>query len=163
RQSRASHRAHRPYTGESYHPHRGHSIASGVTTGTSSPTGSAVSVPTSIGMTTGISSSGSTGSASNSSRSYGSATGMSSGSAQAPRSRTGRTAHRRAPMTRLAVPAVAFLLFGASSARAADPLDCVPDSAQVVVVADNPRKLAEAVTGLDAFKQAQTLAPVRQL
>jgi hypothetical protein len=66
-------------------------------------------------------------------------------------------------MTRLAVPAVAFLLFGASSARAADPLDCVPDSAQVVVVADNPRKLAEAVTGLDAFKQAQTLAPVRQL
>ena len=66
-------------------------------------------------------------------------------------------------MTRPALPAVACLLLAVSQARAADPLDCVPDSAQVVVVADNPRKLAEAVTGLDAFRRAQALAPVRQL
>ena len=46
---------------------------------------------------------------------------------------------------------------------AADPLDCVPSSAHVVVVADHPRKLAEAITGLNAFQQAQHLAPVRQL
>src|SRR5262245_27823371 len=66
-------------------------------------------------------------------------------------------------MTRLSLPAVAILLLTGTHARAADPLDYIPNSAQVVVVADNPRKLAEAVTGLDAFKQAQQLAPVRQL
>ena len=68
-------------------------------------------------------------------------------------------------MTRLALALAAVLLVAstATTARAADPLDCVPNSAHVVVVADNPRKLAEVITGLDAFKQAQQLAPVRQL
>jgi hypothetical protein len=41
--------------------------------------------------------------------------------------------------------------------RAADPLDCVPASAQLVAVADGPRKLVEAVTTLDAFRAARTL------
>jgi hypothetical protein len=52
-----------------------------------------------------------------------------------------------------------------SSARldAADPLAFVPPSAHAVVVADDPRKFADAITGLDAFKDAQKLAPVRQL
>jgi hypothetical protein len=40
---------------------------------------------------------------------------------------------------------------------AADVLDCIPPSAQVVVVADHPRKLVEAVTGLEAFQSAQKL------
>jgi hypothetical protein len=64
-------------------------------------------------------------------------------------------------MFRLFLPVV--LLLASSFARAADPLDYVPSSAQVVVVADNPRKLADAITGLDAFKDAQKLAQVRQL
>ncbi len=68
-------------------------------------------------------------------------------------------------MLRLALPVVAFIggLTAPTRLAAADPLECVPSSAQVVVVADNPRKLAEAVTGIDAFKDAQKLAPVRQL
>ncbi len=69
-------------------------------------------------------------------------------------------------MFRLVLATMVFLTGGlTSSARlaAADPLDCVPLSAQMVLVADNPRKLAEAITGLDAFKDAQKLAPVRQL
>jgi len=65
-------------------------------------------------------------------------------------------------MIRLACSLVAALLFAVTS-RAADPLDFVPATAGVVVVADNPRLLAETVTGLDAFKQARELAPVRQL
>jgi hypothetical protein len=64
-------------------------------------------------------------------------------------------------MFRLFLPVV--LLLTASFARAADPLDYVPPSAQVVVVADHPRKLADAITGLDVFKDAQNLAQVRQL
>ena len=63
-------------------------------------------------------------------------------------------------MIRLGFPVLAVLLL-ANVTGAADPLEFVPASAGVVVVADNPRKLAEAVTGLDAFKQAQQLAPVR--
>jgi len=69
-------------------------------------------------------------------------------------------------MFRLALVALTLFTGGlTSSARlaAADPLDCVPSAAQVVVVADNPRKLAEAITGLGAFKDAQKLAPVRQI
>lgn len=65
-------------------------------------------------------------------------------------------------MVRVAVLAV-LLLTSSARLNAADPLDCVPPSAQVVIVADNPRKLAEAVTTLDAFKDAQKLAPIRQL
>ena len=61
----------------------------------------------------------------------------------------------------LALGLAAFLCH--SRLRAADPLDFVPPSAQVVVVADDPRKLAEAVTTLDAFKEGRKLAPVRQL
>jgi hypothetical protein len=65
-------------------------------------------------------------------------------------------------MIRLVSSFAAALLL-ASAARAADPLDCVPASAGVVVVVDNPRLLAETITGLDAFQQAQQLAVVRQL
>lgn len=64
-------------------------------------------------------------------------------------------------MIRLVGPVVALLLAG--NARADDPLDYVPASAHVVIVADNPRRLMEAITGLDAFQRAQHLAPVRQL
>jgi hypothetical protein len=46
-------------------------------------------------------------------------------------------------------------------ASAADPLDCVPPSAQVVLVSDSPRKLAEAVTGLAALQTAKTLPQYR--
>jgi len=69
-------------------------------------------------------------------------------------------------MFRLVLTAVALFTGGLTSSarlKAADPLDCVPASAQVVLVAENPRKLAEAVTGLGAFKDAQKLAAVRQL
>ena len=64
-------------------------------------------------------------------------------------------------MTRLSAPVVALLLV--NGAQAADPLDFVPASAHVVVVADNPRRLVEAVTSLDAFQRGQQLAPVRQI
>jgi hypothetical protein len=67
-------------------------------------------------------------------------------------------------MLRLAFAAVTFAGV-ASPARllASDPLDFVPPQAQAVLVAESPRKLAEAVTQLDAFRQAQQLAPVRAL
>jgi hypothetical protein len=65
-------------------------------------------------------------------------------------------------MIRLALLFVASLLVS-GTARSADPLDYIPNSARVVVVVDNPRKLAETITGLDAFKQAQSLAQVREL
>jgi hypothetical protein len=58
---------------------------------------------------------------------------------------------------------VAVLALAPLAASAADPLDFVPPNAQAVVVVDNPRKLAEAITSLDAFTQVQQLAPVRQL
>jgi hypothetical protein len=64
-------------------------------------------------------------------------------------------------MFRLSLPAAALLLVASSTSRAADPLDCVPGSAQVILVSDSPRKLAEAVTGLDAFKAAQKLPQYR--
>ena len=47
--------------------------------------------------------------------------------------------------------------------RAADPLDCVPPSAQTVIVSDSPRKLAEAVTGLAALQKAQKLPQYRAI
>lgn len=47
--------------------------------------------------------------------------------------------------------------------RAADPLDSIPPSAQLVVVSDHPRKLAEAVTGLEAFQKAQKLPQYRAI
>ncbi|AMV23380.1 hypothetical protein VT84_03155 [Gemmata sp. SH-PL17] len=65
-------------------------------------------------------------------------------------------------MMRFTLPALA-LVFAASSARAADPLDCVPASAQLVLAADHPRKLAEAVTGLEAFQKAQKLPQYRSV
>ena len=64
-------------------------------------------------------------------------------------------------MTRLFITGVALLL--AASAARADPLDCIPPAAQVVVVSDSPRKLAEAVTGLDAFQKAQKLPQYRAI
>jgi hypothetical protein len=65
-------------------------------------------------------------------------------------------------MTRLALLAFALLCVPAA-VKAADPLDSVPASAQAVIVSDDPRKLAEAITTLDAFKDAQKLGPVRQV
>ena len=65
-------------------------------------------------------------------------------------------------MIRLPVLAGVALLLAASAARA-DPLDCIPPAAQVVVVSDSPRKLAEAVTGLDAFRKAQKLPQYRAI
>lgn len=63
-------------------------------------------------------------------------------------------------MLRLASLA-AILLLAPPAAVRADPLDSVPPSAQLVLVADSPRKLAEAVTGLDALKAAQKLPQYR--
>ncbi len=59
---------------------------------------------------------------------------------------------------------VAIIVLGGLTPPArlkADPLDCIPPAAQVVLVADSPRKLAEAVTGLDAFQKAQKLPQYR--
>jgi hypothetical protein len=70
-------------------------------------------------------------------------------------------------MLRLSLLAVAACLLGGftptARLQAADPLDCVPGSAQLILVVDNPRKLAETVTGLDAVKQAQTLPQYRAI
>ncbi len=66
-------------------------------------------------------------------------------------------------MLRLSALTGFALLFATSTARAADPLDCVPPSAQLVLVSDSPRKLAEAVTGLDAFQRAQKLPQYRAI
>jgi hypothetical protein len=65
--------------------------------------------------------------------------------------------------TNLLVVAATFcgVLALPSSLWAGDPLSCIPPSAQLVLVADNPRKLAEAVTGLDAFQKAQKLPQYR--
>jgi hypothetical protein len=62
-------------------------------------------------------------------------------------------------MLRLSLLALAV----APSTASADPLDFVPPASQVVIVADSPRKLADAVTGLAAFRDARKLAAVRQL
>jgi hypothetical protein len=60
--------------------------------------------------------------------------------------------------TLLLVALAASALVGlASPLAAADPLDCLPPSAQIVLVSDHPRKLAEAVTGLEALRNAQKL------
>jgi hypothetical protein len=66
-------------------------------------------------------------------------------------------------MVRLSLSVVALLLATAACLQAADPLDCVPPSAQVVLVSDNPRKLADAFTGLDAFQKAQQLPQYRAI
>ena len=68
-------------------------------------------------------------------------------------------------MFRLSLSAVAFLALAVPSqkARAADPLDFMPESTRLVVVVDRPRKLGETITGLNAFKQAQQLPQIRQL
>ncbi|HUR52823.1 MAG TPA: hypothetical protein VMZ71_01745, partial [Gemmataceae bacterium] len=52
---------------------------------------------------------------------------------------------------------VAFAISAVSTARAADPLDFVPAQAQLVVKVENPRKLADALTALDAYKSAREL------
>lgn len=63
----------------------------------------------------------------------------------------------------LVILACVVLFVAASPSRAADPLDCIPPAAQVVVVSDSPRKLAEAVTGLEAFQKAQKLPQYRTI
>ncbi|HEY1191178.1 MAG TPA: hypothetical protein VGE74_26320 [Gemmata sp.] len=62
-----------------------------------------------------------------------------------------------------ALAVVALVVPPALPARAADPLDSVPPSAQVVLVSDSPLKLAEAVTGLGAFQKAQRLPQSRAI
>jgi hypothetical protein len=66
-------------------------------------------------------------------------------------------------MPRLTALAGFALLIATGTARAADPLHCVPPSAQLVIVSDNPRKLAEAVTGFDAVQKAQQLPQYRAI
>lgn len=56
----------------------------------------------------------------------------------------------------LAVVAIAPAVAGA------DPLRLVPKDAGLVVVVENPRKLAEAVRDLDAYQSAQSLPAVRE-
>lgn len=63
-------------------------------------------------------------------------------------------------MVRLAV-LVALLFVPAARAAEPDPLRFVPASVQAVVKVENPRKLADAITTLDAFKQGMALAPVK--
>lgn len=58
---------------------------------------------------------------------------------------------------------LALLAAGTASAAAQDPLASIPESAQVVVKVDSPRKLAEAITALEAFQQAQQLPVYRQI
>lgn len=62
-------------------------------------------------------------------------------------------------MLRLSLVAAALL--APAAALRADPLDSIPSNAQLIVVSDGPRKLAEAVTGLDAFQKAQKLPQYR--
>jgi hypothetical protein len=66
-------------------------------------------------------------------------------------------------MIRLAPFVIACLIIADGSAQAADPLDYLPKATRVAIVVDNPRKLAEAITGLEAFQQAQSLPQVREL
>jgi hypothetical protein len=56
-----------------------------------------------------------------------------------------------------------MLPLAARASSASDPLDLIPPSSRVVVVADSPRKLAEAVTGFAPFQDAQKLGPVLEL
>src|SRR5947207_1110617 len=64
-------------------------------------------------------------------------------------------------MSRLGLSAIAVLFLAGSSQ--ADPLSYVPDSVQIVAKIENPRRLAEAITGLDAAKGAQQLAPIKAI
>jgi hypothetical protein len=54
-----------------------------------------------------------------------------------------------------------LLLAVAWPVRAADPLEHIPDSVQIVGKIENPRKFAEAILHSDAAKDAQQLAPVK--
>jgi hypothetical protein len=53
--------------------------------------------------------------------------------------------------------ALSTVLFATTAVRA-DPLDFVPARAQLVLKVENPRKLVEAVTSLDAVQEARGLA-----
>jgi hypothetical protein len=66
-------------------------------------------------------------------------------------------------MSRTGSVALVALLLLAGAAPAADPLRHIPGSAQAVIKIENPRKLAEAITGLAAVQDAKELAPVREL
>jgi hypothetical protein len=70
------------------------------------------------------------------------------------------------PVRRFSRPAFALaaslvLTSVAVAADPPDPLKFIPASAKLVVKVEKPRQLAEAVTGLQAVKDAQGLAPVR--
>lgn len=66
-------------------------------------------------------------------------------------------------MSRTGSVALVALLLLAGAAPAADPLRHIPGSAQAIIKIENPRKLAEAITGLAAVQDAKELAPVRDL
>lgn len=66
-------------------------------------------------------------------------------------------------MLRHVLPVVSIFLFTQGIARSADPLDYMPKTARAAVVVDQPRKLAETITHLEAFSQAQALPQIRQL
>jgi hypothetical protein len=73
-------------------------------------------------------------------------------------------------MPRLGVPlllsTLAFAAFSARPVYAADspdPLQYVPGSATLVLKIEDPRKLAETITGLDAVKDGYSLASGREL
>ncbi|HET6572869.1 MAG TPA: hypothetical protein VFG68_04645 [Fimbriiglobus sp.] len=63
-------------------------------------------------------------------------------------------------MLRFAPAVVALAL--APTVAPADPLRHIPKDASLVVVVEDPRQLAEAVRGLDAYKSAQSLPAVRE-
>jgi hypothetical protein len=66
-------------------------------------------------------------------------------------------------MFRLFALSGALLLGVLTPSLKADPLDCIPPTAQLVLASDNPRKFAEAITALDAFKRAQKLPQYRAI
>lgn len=64
-------------------------------------------------------------------------------------------------MSRLAFSTALFIALISAGTSRADPLASIPDSVQIVAKIENPRKLFEAITGLDAAKEAQQLAPIK--
>ncbi len=63
-------------------------------------------------------------------------------------------------MCRIGLSAIVAVLALTGVGRA-DPLQFVPDSVQIVAKVENPRKLFEAITTLDAANDVQQLAPVK--
>ncbi|MBX9628805.1 MAG: hypothetical protein K2X82_33735 [Gemmataceae bacterium] len=66
-------------------------------------------------------------------------------------------------MPRLALLAALALAGSARAGDRPDPLRCVPATAQFTLTVEQPRQLAEAVLALKSVKDAQQLAPVREV